>query len=743
MQSGMLRDDRRRTSLSLGVFVGLVFLAVTNAALSVYAIPAAPAIHILQQASGYAFPARLWGDEWLHGWETADGYTILFDHSSRNWVYAAKDPAGNLVKTPSIVGIDPPPWGVSKHLRPSGYALQRADQMRTSAIRRGLPSTGPWRPLLPVILINFKDTKTRYSANDFYRLIFGRHPRIASGPGSVRDYYEEVSYGRVSIIGEVVGWFKAKKSHDYYGGNVDGWDAHPRELVREAVLAADKAGVDFSRYDNDGDGEVDGVIVIHQGTGEEASEDESDIWSHRWRLGDLAVKVDGVVVDGYTLQPEILALDDKISTIGVIAHELGHLFGLPDLYDTDYSSQGIGIWGLMGGGSWLKTSRPGDTPAHLMAWCKWVLGWLEPQQVTSSSPETIKIPNIEDHDTAFYLRDNPGGAHEWLTEGCSSSRGEYFILANRQRKGFDAGLPGAGLLIWHIDESRCNNRDETHKLVDLEEADGLNELDEWPEEEEGWSDAGDPYPGTSRNRTFDHSSNPSSDLYSGEVSGVKVRDISNSSMTMTAKAGVTAEGEEVSEERPVTIEVDRGCGLAGSSYRIGETITISYNVSENANVTLYHVGPAPGTRVIFEGYVPGRAKQTDRSLRAEVPGVETVVIKAFTASGRVLTAACSYSVGGVSPQSAQIWIDKGCGSTYRNGERMTISLRVSEAGTIKIIDFLTTGEVADIVERRVYAGETVTIRARVEGPPGIETLVLRATTDSGRVVTAACSFKIP
>lgn len=71
----------------------------------------------------------------------------------------------------------------------------------------------------------------------------------------------------------------------FYGTNSNGNDTNPRLLVREAIDAAENAGTDFSIYDNDGDGKVDGIIVIHAGYGEEAGGGQNTIWSHHWTLG--------------------------------------------------------------------------------------------------------------------------------------------------------------------------------------------------------------------------------------------------------------------------------------------------------------------------------------------------------------------------------------------------------------------------------------------------------------------------
>jgi hypothetical protein len=113
-------------------------------------------------------------------------------------------------------------------------------------------------------------------------------------------------------------------------------------------------------------------------------------------------------------------------------------------------------------------------------------------------------------------------------------------VENRQKVGYDAGLPGCGLLIWHIAESapssNAANADDTHRLADLEEADGRNDLDNRINK----GDAGDPYPGSAANRAFTVSSYPNSRLYNGTDSGVSVTSIGDCASTMSAS--ITAPG---------------------------------------------------------------------------------------------------------------------------------------------------------------------------------------------------------
>ena len=116
--------------------------------------------------------------------------------------------------------------------------------------------------------------------------------------------------------------------------------------------------------------------------------------------------------------------------IGVCAHELGHLlFGFPDLYDTDNTSEGIGNWCLMAGGSW---NGGGDIPAHASAWCKAQQGWVTVQNVTTNG--LLTIADVKDSHTVYRLwKDGAAGQ-------------EYFLVENRQKSGYDAHLPGDGLL---------------------------------------------------------------------------------------------------------------------------------------------------------------------------------------------------------------------------------------------------------------------------------------------------------
>jgi M6 family metalloprotease-like protein len=538
-----------------------------------YAVPAAPIKKTLQQPDGTEFIAKQWGDEWLHGWETIDGYTIVKDKSIGYWHYAISDGKGQLKSSGKIVGLAEPSPDIPKHIRP-----HRQRYLRRTKITKVVPSTGT--AYIPVILINFNDTTTTYSTTYFDTLLFG------TTGSSMKVYYEEVSYNNFTISAGpsgIVGWYTASQNHDYYG--TDDYDA--ALLVIEAVQAADTAGFDFSAYDQNEDCYVDVVSIIHQGTGEEVSGTTGDIWSHKWDLesaknagyGTGEVTTDDICpsntsefikVNDYIIQPELYSNETTpvISTIGVFAHEYGHALGLPDLYDTDGSSEGIGRWSLMAGGSWNYTTTPGDTPAHLDAWSKYYLGWVTPTLVD----KTLTSEAIEAASTA---------ADVYRLFGGTPTSGEYFLVENRQKTNFDAGLPGEGLLIWHIDgdsiannissntvnTNECyppNDCSSSHYGVALIQADNQWDLEKGSND----GDDGDPFPGSSQVTSFSDTTTPNSKLYDGTSSYVSVTDISPSQPIMTATLSVTPPDLSTTEA-PTPIKNtghSRNCFIATAAY---------------------------------------------------------------------------------------------------------------------------------------------------------------------------------
>jgi immune inhibitor A len=389
----------------------------------------------------------------------------------------------------------------------------RAAALAPSLAVRSRPTTG--RARLLVLLVDFADNRGTRPAADLRDMLFsqGTYPT-----GSMYDFYKENSYDQLHIEGDVVGWLRLPQPYSYYVNGENGtsdtnYPHNAQKMVEDALVEAVKT-VDFRQFDADGDKFLDGLFVVHAGGGAEGAPNQASraqkIWSHQWNITRPFVS-NGVTAYAYLTVPE----DCRV---GVCCHEFGHMLGLPDLYDTTYASEGVGVWCVMGAGSWNDN---GLTPGHFCAWSKARLKWLTPSVVKTA--KTLSLAPVERDKRAVYRL--------W-TKGKSGS--EYFLLENRQRSGFDAKLPGDGLLIWRIDDANHNNNHPGDYWVGLLQADGRRDL----ELGRNRGDAGDPYPGTSKTRKVDGTTTPSTRDHLGNVTGVAVTSIAVKNGTASCRAKV-------------------------------------------------------------------------------------------------------------------------------------------------------------------------------------------------------------
>ncbi len=498
------------------------------------AVPAAPGYFECKQPDGSKFSARLIGDEFYHRMETLEGHSVSLNRGSGCYEYLKVDASGKFAGTGLKPGIDDPVRNrIPYNLKESRSVIQEKISALKAARASSSGSSG--QPSLSgqmqksitlgtvrtlVILANFYDTDTAYTSDDINSLFNTTGYNQNGANGSVKDYYDEATYSQLDIQATISPWVNLPYPKAYYAPNGVNGDNGARLMVQDAIAGLDAAGFDFSPFDADGDGVLDvSLDVIHQGRGQEAGGGADSIWSHAWGLAS-PVTVDGVTIQAYHTEPE--QLYSGMTTIGVICHEMGHaVCGLPDLYDTDGSSQGIGSWCLMASGSWNGPGGNGSRPAHFSAWAKLDCGWVTATTLALNTLD-VSVLNGDGNKSIFKI-----------TNGLNSPN-EYLLIENRQKSGFDNYLPGSGLLVWHVDDSIGTNKNETHYKVALLQADGYKDL----ENGNNRGDDGDPYPGTSDNRIISSATNPNTNSYAYGATTTVISNISDSSNTMTFDAKV-------------------------------------------------------------------------------------------------------------------------------------------------------------------------------------------------------------
>jgi immune inhibitor A len=522
-------------------------LTIWLLALPALAMPGPPGLRTVIQPDGTPVEVRYVGDCDHPRVEDASGYTLYGTSTARGtrWEYARLS-GDRLVATGWQVGaVDPAGRGLRPHLAPPHrHPIRRAPS--TGLGRRGalFPDTRHVRPL--VILVEFPGgpprgvPDRRYSTEQFADLLFADQlePLAAGLPPSyavsMRDYYADLSQGQYLFDAgpdDVYGWVEAPESYDWYVDGQSGLGSAPRDsggLMKDVAALLDDT-IDYSQYDGDGDGIVDHVILIVEGWGDGASD---QWWPHQG--SESGLELDGVELREYLIVTEQAAWDDDAGVdagdphpVATFAHELGHIFGLPDLYDTDYTSAGAGQWDLMGAGSYYTVVSP---PA-MGAWSRVRLGWESPEEapVGTSIVDLVSV-------------DDGGGALRIWTDPYRST--ESFLVENRQRSGIDAGLQagGGGLVVWRIDDDindnypqyNTVNADEDHFGVGVVQADGDDDL----ERDTNRGDPGDVFPGRSDVRALIETGYPNTDSASGRPTGVRLTDISDSQpvMSLTVEA---------------------------------------------------------------------------------------------------------------------------------------------------------------------------------------------------------------
>ncbi|MDD5779669.1 MAG: M6 family metalloprotease domain-containing protein [Bacteroidales bacterium] len=487
-------------------------LVACLAAATLRALPADPRPRVVVQPDGSRITVRLCGDEYFHFLLSVDsiplveenGYHFYARPEGTAWISSglrAADPdrrsAADLL---FLRGIDRRAAVDSlcmqwRRQRDAMGALRRMPSPRRAPgePQRAVPTKGSQRSL--ALLVTFPKTTddgeaTVFSVDDPRQLFDDMLNKPGfdydGATGSVKDYFRDASNGQYDITFDVFGPVELSKDISFYGQNFNGGDLNAWNMVVEACAQLDDQ-IDFTLYDSDRNGEVDNIYVFYAGLGEANGGERYTIWQHAGEVETLSGQqyiFDGVRVNRYACSNELRPITDEatgisslhLEGIGVVCHEFTHVLDFPDLYDV--ASVGCftpGRWSLMDIGPYNNDTH---TPPTFSAYERMCMGWLTPE-VLDGTPRNLVMEDVKTN--VGYRIDTPQGDDE------------FFILENRQQTGWDAYLPGHGMLVWHItydDDLWASNRVNSNPYfqgIDLVEADAIRSEE---------TRAGDAFPGT-------------------------------------------------------------------------------------------------------------------------------------------------------------------------------------------------------------------------------------------------------
>ena len=423
------------------------------------AVPAWSGWQTKSQPDGTTIVVRQLGDEFYSYWETQDGKL------------AVQQADGTFVVSDAPV---PTPAQVS--------ARRKASKMYQPQPRKAIGKI-TLAPKGLVILVQFPDVKFKEENNKqaFDDMLNKVGYDYDGATGSARDYFYDQSNHTYVPVFDVFGPIEMPHELAYYGEQDNGpdgvygtdddgdHDKYMADFVMDAVFAAHDAGCNFSQYDSDEDGEVDIIYFFYAGKGQAAGGTPETIWPHNWNLTgalynerthcktdcEYYVRIDeeynivknlpildGKIINNYVCSAE-LKYEGGRSGIGTLCHEFSHVLGMPDYYDTEYGKNnefGLtpGEWSIMDAGSYNNEER---TPPSYSIFDKYFMGWATPKHLAKNISQDVVMTT--GYDDAYQIS---GGA-SLVPFSCTDT---VYYIENRQNTGWDAYLPGHGMLVWQV-----------------------------------------------------------------------------------------------------------------------------------------------------------------------------------------------------------------------------------------------------------------------------------------------------
>ena len=439
-------------------FVLSIFFSLLMSVMSLMAVPAYRKPFVVKQSDGTELTVILTGDESFHYHMTLDGKPLVKE-ANGDYSYATFSDEGRFVSTKQLAHNKDARSAIELSLlssidneamksRISKSAASRSAKYRTAAKRAGSQIAPKGEVNVAVLLVQFKDAKFTYTKQDVENILntkdYVYKNEIANSIGSARDYFIAQSDGKFKPNFLVTDIVTLDYNMAYYGANdKDGNDVKASYVIKHGIEKAN-ASFDFSKCDNNGDGEVEFVYCIYAGYSEAHGAAENTIWPHQWQMSAECgiVTVDGVKCDTYACSSELNLNEEYendygriLNGIGTICHEFSHCLGLPDVYDVTYETSNfcMDYWDLMDQGNY---AAEGYVPVGYSAYQRDFCGWRDLVELTSGGKYSMDALT-------------QGGIGYKIINDANPK--EYYILENRKKEDWDKGIFNEGMLVVHVD----------------------------------------------------------------------------------------------------------------------------------------------------------------------------------------------------------------------------------------------------------------------------------------------------
>ena len=460
-------------------------LAEWMCCMAALAAPAKPGAFTHTQSDGSKVTLEMRGGERNHSLMTLDGLTVQRT-ANGDYCYAVGGALSDVrAHDAGNRGIEEQAFIVAYRDQMSlKAASHRSPRREESNDNPQVPTMGS--PRIPIILVNYDDVK-----------FIDQNPlatfenQFNEKEYSCLHYFQDQSRGMFSPQFDILGPVELPQNREFYGGNirVNGQEVDKQlgTMIYDACTGL--TGVDFSNYDNDGDGYVDVVVVLYAGVGEAQAwrAVPECVWPCQWDMVEAyswgcsttgPFQLNGVTIDKFAVFNELDGSNNnttRIDGVGTFCHEFGHCLGLPDFYDTAGYSYGMSTWDVMANGCYLNNAH---RPAGYTSYERHFMGWMDLIDPKANTHYTLK-PINSDEGTAVKVVNN-------------ANPDEYYLLEYRVHSGWDEYLPGEGIMILHVDynkwiwDNNSVNTAPTRQRMTLIPADNIltsqsNRTDLWPQ----------------------------------------------------------------------------------------------------------------------------------------------------------------------------------------------------------------------------------------------------------------------